>query len=354
MLSGWAPESIAGWVLSAVIHDGSSPFADSGSYQVHLSKTGNTYQLIGGPGIANSSGTYIYTRTGDHTATFVFKDSFTGIGASQTLTFHSDTTASYYLIGNGGYQTGVFTVLSRPQLLGRITGTVFNDLNGNFVRGDGEEGRAGLSVYLDLNNDGVLSAHEPTVVTDAAGTYAFEDLTPGSYHVRLAVPAGERRTLGHLGFAVQLAEGQTAVRDFGVTKRALVSGIVFEDADRNRQRGPAEIGLVGVRVYLDANNNGQYDEGENFVFSNAAGNYFLSAPATGDYWIRAVAPEGRAQTQPLSRAHLVTGTAGASLYGYNMGFAPFGMAGHPFNDAPWDFFPEEESEVLRGVLGQVI
>src|SRR5690606_33590167 len=64
--AGWAPTSISGWAFGANVHDGSAPFVDSGYFQMHMS--GSTYHLVGGPGIANSSGAYTYTRIGDNSA----------------------------------------------------------------------------------------------------------------------------------------------------------------------------------------------------------------------------------------------------------------------------------------------
>ena len=62
---------------------------------------------------------------------------------------------------------------------GQITGTVWNDRNGNGVHDAGEPGLAGWTVYLDANNNGVLDAGERTATTAADGSYTFTDVLRG-------------------------------------------------------------------------------------------------------------------------------------------------------------------------------
>ena len=93
-----------------------------------------------------------------------------------------------------------------------ITGSVFNDLNHDGVDQPAEPGQAGVTVYLDANNNGVLDPGEETAVTDSSGTYLFTDLTPGTFTVREVVPTGWARTTP-LAAALPLtvAPGQTSV-----------------------------------------------------------------------------------------------------------------------------------------------
>jgi len=57
-----------------------------------------------------------------------------------------------------------------------ITGLVFNDTNGNGKQDSGEPPLSGISVYLDLDNSGSLTAGDTTVTTDASGIYTFNNL----------------------------------------------------------------------------------------------------------------------------------------------------------------------------------
>src|SRR5690606_17191913 len=81
-----------------------------------------------------------------------------------------------------------------------LHGSKWHDLNANGLWDDGEPGVPNWTIYLDLNNNGVLDKDdfgnptEPTTVTlfdnpdtkdvDETGVYWFNDLLPGTYRVR--------------------------------------------------------------------------------------------------------------------------------------------------------------------------
>src|SRR5207247_1900390 len=100
---------------------------------------------------------------------------------------------------------------------GSISGTKFDDLNGNGVRDDGEPGLSGWTIFLDSNNNGVLDNGEPTQTTDASGNYMFDDLDPGAYIVREVLQGGWTQTAPASGFySVVVTSGTTATgKDFG-------------------------------------------------------------------------------------------------------------------------------------------
>lgn len=88
---------------------------------------------------------------------------------------------------------------------GWVTGTVFNDKNGNGVHDLGEGVFAGWRVYADLNGDGKWEKGEPFVITNARGVYRLK-LPPGSYTIR-EVPKGNWRPGVPLGGALSLTLG---------------------------------------------------------------------------------------------------------------------------------------------------
>jgi hypothetical protein len=65
-----------------------------------------------------------------------------------------------------------------------ISGTVFQDININGVHDSKEPGIAGVTVYLDLNNSGVLAGNDPTAITDGNGNFRFTITSAGTYTLR--------------------------------------------------------------------------------------------------------------------------------------------------------------------------
>jgi len=93
-----------------------------------------------------------------------------------------------------------------------ISGTVFNDANGNGIQNSGELGIAGVVLYIDPDNAGVFQTGDPQTTTNSAGVYAFTGLSAGTYIVRQVFPAGDTQTSPTKGYGkhVTVAAGQAA------------------------------------------------------------------------------------------------------------------------------------------------
>jgi hypothetical protein len=98
---------------------------------------------------------------------------------------------------------------------GQISGQAFYDWNRNGVRDSSEAGLAGVSVYLDLNNDGQWDNGEPITTTDASGFYHFGSLVPGNYQVREIGLPGMLLTNSGVANAVLLPDSSTSGVNFG-------------------------------------------------------------------------------------------------------------------------------------------
>src|SRR5690349_4159934 len=73
-----------------------------------------------------------------------------------------------------------------------IAGMVWNDLDGDGSRGGTEPALAGVTVYLDTNDNGAHTAGEPQATTATDGSYSFQNLDAGNYVVRELTPADHR------------------------------------------------------------------------------------------------------------------------------------------------------------------
>jgi hypothetical protein len=75
-----------------------------------------------------------------------------------------------------------------------VSGTVFNDANGNGIQDPGETGTSGRTVWVDVNKNGVLDAGDQSAITDASGNYIILQVPPGAYTVNEINPAGTSQT----------------------------------------------------------------------------------------------------------------------------------------------------------------
>ena len=126
-------------------------------------------------------------------------------------------------------------------------------------------------------------------------------------------------TLPHSG---TLASGGELVVVQSIDGMADLRGTKFDDANGNGVRNTGEAGLAGFTIYLDANNNGQLDEGEISTVTGSDGSYRLSAPL-GEYAIREVQQPGFIQSTPTSpNFYLVTvdiSDIGREILNFNFG-----------------------------------
>jgi hypothetical protein len=86
------------------------------------------------------------------------------------------------------------SAINQLQLLGAIRGALFNDLDSDGARDPGEVGLSGWTVFLDSNANGLRDAGEQSTVTSPDGSYAFINLSAGSYTVAELAPPGWRET----------------------------------------------------------------------------------------------------------------------------------------------------------------
>ncbi len=75
-----------------------------------------------------------------------------------------------------------------------LRGTLFQDHDADGVRDANDQPLANRTVFLDSDNDGVLDPAETRTLTNAAGQYGFDELTPGLHRVRTSLPAGAAST----------------------------------------------------------------------------------------------------------------------------------------------------------------
>lgn len=144
-------------------------------------------------------------------------------------------------------------------------GTVFEDLNRNGKKDDGEPGVPGVTVTL-AGTSVVSGVVTPLVVqTDSQGNYAFTGLTPGMYSITETQPAGFSdgreqngtpraevvRNDRFAGIRLAATRAESGGFHFGEVRGGTLAGTVFADADGDAQQAASgEPGVGRARVRL--------------------------------------------------------------------------------------------------------
>jgi len=200
-----------------------------------------------------------------------------------------------------------------------ISGSKFNDLNGNGIRDAGEPGLAGVTIQLRDSGGQVT-----TTTTDASGAFSFNGLaaTVGGFILSEVVPAGFVQTAPPSPgtFSVAPAPGQNVTGLlFGnraqAAATASISGTKFNDANGNGVRDPGEAGQSGVTIQLTPSSGPTLT-----ATTDASGAFSFTGLAAGTYVLSEVVPAGFVQTVPPAPGTIsVTLTAGQNATGFLFG-----------------------------------
>ncbi len=199
----------------------------------------------------------------------------------------------------------------------------------------GSTALAGITVYLDNNNDKALDDGEASTVTNSSGAYSFSGLAAGAYIVRQILPGGDTQTSpsGGLGIHITLGSGQTSSGNT-FTDTAPTTGSISGTIKA------ASAGLAGITVYLDNNNDKKLDDGELSTVTSSTGAYSFSGLAAGTYIVRQILPTGGTQNTPTDSDGIhITLSAGESSSGNvfsDTQIATASISGEIFNDANGD------------------
>ena len=238
---------------------------------------------------------------------------------------------------NGENRSGVN--FGNREKIGTIQGSIWNDANGDRIRGASESALSDWTVFLDIDGDGLAGATEPTTTTNSVGAYTFTRVPVGTYAVTEVLPAGWIAADGKPStVSVSLSIGATQVVDFYnlVPVPGTVSGVIFNDADLNGIQAATEPVLEGWQVYVDVNNNGTLDAGEPTAASGADGVYTVSGVAYGSVTLREVVQPGFKTTNYLNGTTTLFLFNGENRTGVSFGNhepAEFVVSGAVFFDA---------------------
>lgn len=292
-----------------------------GSRTVYLDNDADTNFDVGEPQLTTASdGTYSFTglALGTHRPRIVVP-----VGWQQTGTNPIGVTPT-----SGQALTGAnFALFARAG----ISGSVWDDLDGDAVRDAGEPGLAGRTLFLDANNNGLLSAGEVNTITDGSGNYTFTGLSSGTYRPRVVVPGTGLQTSVSPAPVVAISGSSSTGNDFALFTRASVSGNVYNDMSGDAVKDPADGAIASRQVFIDADNDGVLDTGEVVALTNIAGAWTITNLGPGSRAFRLVMPAGVVRTTTLPPA--VPMTSGAAIVNVDFGLFTLGsIGGTVYND----------------------
>jgi DNA-binding beta-propeller fold protein YncE len=155
-----------------------------------------------------------------------------------------------------------------------ISGTKFEDLDGDGTRDEGEPGLGGWTIFVDRGGNNVLDPGEPTTTTDANGRFSFGPAPPGEFRIREVAQSGWQQTTESVDLT--LDPGAEPVVEIGNFKLGRAGGVVFHDLDGDKQRGSGEPGLAGWSLLFDRNGNRLFDPGETMTATGIDGNFLFT------------------------------------------------------------------------------
>ncbi len=164
----------------------------------------------------NATGPYTATvNWGDGTASSIIKLNAAGTIPATPHTFagSGNKTVSVTVTDSASHSSNKVTfAVSVSAATGSISGTVFNDANGNGEKDLGEAGLGLWTVYIDSNKDGKNDAGDSSVTTNILGAWSFSGLTAGTYVIRVVPVNGLVGTTPTGGVeTITLTVGQSSV-----------------------------------------------------------------------------------------------------------------------------------------------
>ena len=205
--------------------------------------------------------------------------------------------SAYVMVRQNGNTVGILNNTSLPQ----INGTVWNDLDNNGTRNNGEQGLSNWRVYLDQNRNNQWDSNEQSTFTNSLGNYSFTGLNPNNnYYVAVQGLNGWDKTFpSGNNYSVGTAFNQTTNNlNFGFRAAGNIEGIKWKDLNNDGIKSNNEPGFSGQLIYIDKNQNGQLDAGDISTTTDDNGFYSFEGLAPGNYTISEFVEVGWQSTSP--------------------------------------------------------
>ena len=197
--------------------------------------------------------------------------------------------------------------------LAKLSGTKFDDTDGDGVQEQGEPVLTGWTIFIDQNGNGSLEAGEPSTSTDGSGNFEFTDLGPeDAGTLREALQPGWLCTEPDpCEYSETFSSGDERDRDFGNFDLASVAGVKFHDLNGDGSLDAGEGALQGWTIFVDLDGDGVLGSGEPSDITDVDGKYEIAGIGPGEFEVREELQPGWSCTAPGSCAHSIAFTSGA-------------------------------------------
>lgn len=208
---------------------------------------------------------------------------------------------------SGAFTTKTALATSDGLSGGWISGTVYEDHNGDGTQDAGDQGLAGI--YVQLTNG--LNA-----TTDANGDYTIYGVPAGMHSIVEFIQNGwvGTGTNGSAVMGIEVVDGQgTSNINFGNFKKTSISGYKFNDlnGDGKWDKEPGKSGVTIILQYFDLyyfSHTEEYGINDGYLeqdrmTTNVDGGYSFTNLGPGKYRVIEEVPGGWEQTYPLSGMH---------------------------------------------------
>lgn len=199
----------------------------------------------------------------------------------------------------------VLATSTTPTTTAAISGTIYNDTDKDSIKDGGEAGVANFTVNL-RQGSGFGAAVYKTITSDSNGMYSFGNLANGTYSIELINKAGWHQNTDDYNAVVISGQVSLTNKDFSVwatssstattTGNSAISGVVYNDLDKDYVKDAGEAGIAGFTVNLynayNANSGKKNVTPFKTTTTDANGMYSFTGLANGKYSVELINKSG--------------------------------------------------------------
>jgi hypothetical protein len=230
------------------------------------------------------------------------------------------------------------------------SGGLSHGVNGNIV-GNGGAGTIDILTVLDpvlSDNGGFTATHllaDGSPAIDAGGDLSAQGVTADQRELARPIDVPTVPDTGD-GSAYDMGSVEAGFTPITISGRKFID--LNGDGDDEAGADPGESGVV---IFLDADNDGQLDAGEQNTLTLVGGSYSFDNLGPGTYRVREVVPAGFEQT--TVNPPDILAASGVNVAGVNFGnFEQITISGRKFNDLNGD--GDDEAGADPGLAGIAI